>query len=95
VWVDIVGGLLIAGAIAAWVTKEFWQAFFLHGNPAVANLWGPLIGPVCTDRCSEYLRIGGRRRSLASEVHRTATPITHPSIHIGHMYIMKPPRLRS
>jgi uncharacterized membrane protein YraQ (UPF0718 family) len=38
VWVDIVGGLLIAGAIAAWVPKEFWQAFFLHGNPTLGGL---------------------------------------------------------
>jgi uncharacterized protein len=45
-WVDIVGGLLIAGAIAAWVPKEFWQAFFLHNNPTLAKVWGPLIGPV-------------------------------------------------
>ena len=29
VWMDIVGGLLIAGALAAWVPNEFWQSFFL------------------------------------------------------------------
>jgi uncharacterized membrane protein YraQ (UPF0718 family) len=29
IWIDIVLGLLIAGALAAWVPKEFWQAFFL------------------------------------------------------------------
>jgi uncharacterized membrane protein YraQ (UPF0718 family) len=29
VWIDIVGGLLIAGALAAWVPHEFWQGFFL------------------------------------------------------------------
>ena len=46
IWRDIVGGLLIAGALAAWVPKEFWQAFFLEGNPLLAALWGPLVGPV-------------------------------------------------
>ncbi len=46
VWIDIVGGLLIAGAIAAWVPKEFWQTFFLVQHPAAATVWGPLIGPL-------------------------------------------------
>jgi uncharacterized membrane protein YraQ (UPF0718 family) len=46
IWRDIVGGLLIAGALAAWMPKEFWQAFFLEGNPLLAALWGPLVGPV-------------------------------------------------
>jgi hypothetical protein len=45
VWVDIVGGLLIAGALAAWVPKSFWQTFFLSGNPWLAKLAGPIIGP--------------------------------------------------
>jgi uncharacterized membrane protein YraQ (UPF0718 family) len=26
VWMDIVGGLAIAGAIAAWVPQDFWKA---------------------------------------------------------------------
>jgi len=46
VWIDIVGGLLIAGAIAAWVPNEFWQSFFLVQHPILAALWGPLIGPL-------------------------------------------------
>src|SRR5712691_3658472 len=29
VWIDVVGGLLIAGALAAWVPESFWRAFFL------------------------------------------------------------------
>jgi uncharacterized membrane protein YraQ (UPF0718 family) len=45
IWMDIVGGLLIAGAIAAWVPSEFWRAFFLSDHPALATLWGPIIGP--------------------------------------------------
>ncbi len=39
-------GLLIAGALAVWVPKSFWQAFFLQGHPTLAKLWGPLIGPI-------------------------------------------------
>ncbi len=43
---DLVIGLLIAGAIAAWVPDSFWQGFFFTGHPLAAKLWGPLIGPV-------------------------------------------------
>ncbi len=46
VWMDVVGGLLIAGALAAWVPHEFWQGFFLSDHPLLAKLWGPLIGPL-------------------------------------------------
>jgi uncharacterized protein len=46
VWLDIVGGLLIAGALAAWVPNAFWQSFFLTGHPALALLWGPIVGPL-------------------------------------------------
>jgi uncharacterized membrane protein YraQ (UPF0718 family) len=46
VWLDIVGGLLIAGALAAWVPQAFWQSFFLVDHPLLAKLWGPLIGPL-------------------------------------------------
>ena len=45
-WIDIAGGLLIAGAIGAWVPKEFWQAFFLQGHPILAKIWGPLVAPL-------------------------------------------------
>jgi uncharacterized membrane protein YraQ (UPF0718 family) len=43
---DLVIGLLVAGAIAAWVPDSFWQSFFFAGHPLAAKLWGPLIGPV-------------------------------------------------
>jgi len=43
---DLVIGLVLAGAIAAWVPGSFWQAFFFAGHPLAAKLWGPLIGPV-------------------------------------------------
>lgn len=46
VWLDILGGLLIAGALAAWVPSEFWQAFFFVDHPLLAKIWGPFIGPL-------------------------------------------------
>src|ERR1700739_4327119 len=46
VWMDIVGGLLIAGALAAWVPSEFWQLFFLVDHPVIARIWGPIVGPL-------------------------------------------------
>ncbi len=46
VWRDIVGGLLIAGAFAAWVPVHWLQVFFLEGHPLAAKIWGPLIGPL-------------------------------------------------
>ena len=46
VWVDIVLGLLIAGALAAWVPDSFWNAFFFSNNPTIAKIIGPLVGPL-------------------------------------------------
>jgi hypothetical protein len=43
---DLLIGLLIAGAIAAWVPAHFWRVFFITGHPVAAALWGPVIGPV-------------------------------------------------
>jgi uncharacterized membrane protein YraQ (UPF0718 family) len=43
---DIVIGLLIAGAIAAWVPMTFWQGFFFEGHGIWSQLWGPIIGPI-------------------------------------------------
>jgi uncharacterized membrane protein YraQ (UPF0718 family) len=43
---DIVLGLLIAGAVGAWVPGSFWRHLFLTGHPFAARLWGPVIGPV-------------------------------------------------
>src|SRR6266436_9144230 len=45
IWRDIVGGLMIAGALAAWVPDSFWQSLFLTHHPTLAKLWGPIIGP--------------------------------------------------
>ncbi|MER6127788.1 permease [Streptomyces sp. NPDC001795] len=43
---DLVAGLLIAGAIAAWVPDDFWRTFFLADHPLAAKLIGPLVGPL-------------------------------------------------
>ncbi|MFG2175975.1 permease [Streptomyces niveus] len=43
---DLVAGLLIAGAIAAWVPDLFWRAFFFDGHPLASKLWGPVVGPL-------------------------------------------------
>jgi uncharacterized membrane protein YraQ (UPF0718 family) len=43
---DIVVGLLLAGALGAWVPDEFWRSLFLTDHPQLAAIWGPLIGPV-------------------------------------------------
>ena len=46
VWKDIALGLLIAGALGAWVPMEWWNKFFLSQHPFWAKLWGPIVGPV-------------------------------------------------
>jgi uncharacterized membrane protein YraQ (UPF0718 family) len=43
---DIAAGLLIAGAVGAWVPETFWRHLFLTSDPLAARLWGPVIGPV-------------------------------------------------
>jgi hypothetical protein len=43
---DIVAGLLIAGALAAWVPDSFWRGLFLAHHGTLAKVWGPLIGPL-------------------------------------------------
>jgi uncharacterized membrane protein YraQ (UPF0718 family) len=46
VWIDITGGLLIAGALTAWVPDSFWRSLFFTSHHTIAKLWGPLIGPL-------------------------------------------------
>ena len=46
IWKDIAAGLLIAGALAAWVPESFWQSFFLVDHPLLSKVWGPLVGPI-------------------------------------------------
>lgn len=54
---DLVVGLLIAGAIAAWVPDSFWRTFFFEGHPLASKFWGPLIGP-CVAIASFVCSIG-------------------------------------
>jgi uncharacterized membrane protein YraQ (UPF0718 family) len=46
IWRDIAIGLLIAGALAAWVPDSWWQSLFLVHHPTAAKFWGPVIGPL-------------------------------------------------
>jgi len=46
VWKDIAGGLLIAGALAAWVPRDLWKNVFLTSHPVAATIWGPVVGPL-------------------------------------------------
>ncbi len=43
---DLAIGLLIAGAIGAWVPESFWQHFFFVDHPTWSAVWGPIVGPV-------------------------------------------------
>jgi uncharacterized membrane protein YraQ (UPF0718 family) len=43
---DIVLGLLIAGAVGAWVPDSFWRHLFFVHHPLLSRLWGPIIGPI-------------------------------------------------
>jgi len=46
IWRDIGIGLLVAGALAAWVPDSWWRALFLTHHPTWAHLWGPVVGPL-------------------------------------------------
>ena len=63
IWKDIVAGLLIAGALAAWVPNELWQRLFLTSNPTLAAFWGPLDRTV---DLGHQLRLLDRQRALAA-----------------------------
>jgi uncharacterized membrane protein YraQ (UPF0718 family) len=43
---DIVIGLLIAGAFAAWVPMSWLETFFLTGDSTWSAIWGPIVGPL-------------------------------------------------
>ncbi|WP_027802915.1 permease [Paraburkholderia dilworthii] len=45
-WRDIGAGLVVAGALAAWVPDTFWQKFFLVSHPTLAMIWGAFVGPL-------------------------------------------------
>jgi uncharacterized membrane protein YraQ (UPF0718 family) len=46
IWTDIVLGLIIAGALAAWVPESFWRSLFLTNHPHLSAIWGPIVGPL-------------------------------------------------
>jgi uncharacterized membrane protein YraQ (UPF0718 family) len=46
IWRDIFVGLLVAGALAAWVPESWWQSLFLVDHPTAAKVWGPVVGPL-------------------------------------------------
>jgi uncharacterized membrane protein YraQ (UPF0718 family) len=46
IWVDLALGLLIAGALAAWVPPDVWARVFASSDPTTAKIVGPLIGPL-------------------------------------------------
>ena len=46
IWVDLVLGLVIAGALAAWVPARVWSAVFFTHDPTVSKIIGPLLGPL-------------------------------------------------
>lgn len=46
IWTDIVLGLLIAGALDAWIPKSWWRDLFFTNNHTLAVILGPLIGPL-------------------------------------------------
>ena len=45
-WTDLLLGLLIAGALGAWVPESVWSALFLGGHGIATEIWGVVIGPV-------------------------------------------------
>jgi uncharacterized membrane protein YraQ (UPF0718 family) len=45
VWFDVALGLIIAGALSAWVPESFWRSFFLTSHPTLSRFWGPIVGP--------------------------------------------------
>ncbi|HEV3232918.1 MAG TPA: permease [Candidatus Dormibacteraeota bacterium] len=46
IWTDLLIGFLVAGALEAWVPDTFWRSLFLADQPGLANIWGPIIGPL-------------------------------------------------
>jgi uncharacterized protein len=44
-WLDIGDGLLIAGALAAWVSRHFLAGILFTRTPILAKFWGLLLDP--------------------------------------------------
>jgi uncharacterized membrane protein YraQ (UPF0718 family) len=45
-WSDILVGVLVAGALGAWVPNGVWQSVFLTDRPLAASIWGAFVGPL-------------------------------------------------
>jgi len=45
-WMDLLLGFLIAGALGAWVPDAVWSKLFLTGHGGATEIWGSLIGPL-------------------------------------------------
>ena len=45
-WMDLLLGFLIAGALGAWVPSGVWSALFLTGHGVLSEVWGVVIGPL-------------------------------------------------
>jgi uncharacterized membrane protein YraQ (UPF0718 family) len=45
-WMDLVLGFLIAGALGSWVPNSAWSSLFLQGHGFLSEVWGALIGPL-------------------------------------------------
>ena len=45
-WGDIGVGLLISGAVAAWVPAGVWATVFASHDPMLSKIVGPLVGPL-------------------------------------------------
>lgn len=46
-WKEIATGLLVTGALAAWVPQRVWQHFFLTGHTGfLPTLWSAAVGPI-------------------------------------------------
>ena len=45
-WSDLLLGLVIAGALGAWVPDSVWSTVFLSGHGVATEIWGVVIGPV-------------------------------------------------
>jgi uncharacterized protein len=82
VWKDVGGGLLIAGALAAWVPRGFWSAFFFTSHPTLAKFWGPMVGPivaiisfVCSVGNCRLRRCFGTAVAASAASSRSSSPI--------------------